>query len=452
MNEEIYLPPHSTDAEQSVLGCLIGDNEAFDQIHTLKPTAFYRPTHQTIYRAIAAMLQEAKQVDLLTLAETLEADSHLEEIGGIAYLGELVQTAGSSSNIKRYAEIVQEKFMLRELIIAANQIHAEANAHGDVQAKLDRAQAIIMGITDQSQVGEPKFVRDILPECVDHIDNLFQGEVKAKSTGLVDLDEKLGGGLVGGQLIIVAGRPSMGKTAFSVQVAKEIQTPDAAAVVFSCEMPNAQIVNRMLSSAGRIDSNKLRTGKLEDDDWANLTTAVGKLSEVNMLIDDQSQTVAAITAKSRSIKRKNGLSVIVVDYLQLLDGVGDNREQQIASISRGLKRLAIELDVPVLALSQLNRSVENRPNKRPTMSDLRESGALEQDADAIILIYRDEVYNPDSEHKGTAELIIGKQRGGETGTVRTTFMGQFTSFENYEGRWIEPTTPKAPARRGFEYS
>ena len=452
MTEELRVPPHSIDAEQSVLGCIIQDSEAFDQVHTLNPNAFYRNTHQVIFRSIAGMLQEGKQLDVITLAEQLEADKKLEDVGGIAYLGDLAQSSGSIANIKRYAEIVQEKSMLRELIAAVHNIGEEAYSHGDVNAKLDRAQAKIMAITERTQSSEPRFVRDLLTDRCDHIDALFNEEFKATSTGLADLDEKLGGGVLGGQLILIAGRPAMGKSALAVQMAREIQTDEAAGVVFSCEMPNAQIVDRLISSTGRINSNKLRTGKLEDDDWANLTTAIGRLSQLNLLVDDQADTVASITAKARSIKRKYGLSVIVVDYLQLLQGVGEIREQQIASISRGLKRLAIELDVPVIALSQLNRNVDNRPNKRPGMSDLRESGALEQDADVIIFIYRDEVYNPDSEYKGTAELIIGKQREGETGTVRTTFIGSYTSFENFEGRDFEAKPPKEAKPRGFDYA
>lgn len=450
--DDLQIPPNSVDAEISVIGSLLHDNQAYDAIHDLKPQAFYMHDHAEIYRAFLEMMEAKQPVDIVTIAEHLDGKGKLADVGGLPKIVEIVQNTVSTANIKRYAEIVQSKYILRQLLLVINEISSDVYAHGDVDKKLDRAQAAIMAITERTQSSEPVFVADLLPERLDRIESVFQGEVKPISIGLIDLDEKLGGGFEGGWLIIIAARPAMGKSALAVQLAEQMQTPEAAGVIFSCEMPNGQIVDRIISAHGRISSDKMRTGKFVDDDWDRITSSVSTIQSLNLLVDDKSSNVNSIAAKARNIKRKYGLGVIVVDYLQLLEGVGDIREQQIASISRNLKKLAIELNVPVIALSQLNRQLDQRANKRPMMSDLRESGAIEQDADVIVGIYRDEEYNPNTSAKGVAELIVLKNRSGTTGTVPTTFIGKHTRFENFAGGiWqAKGEQSNKPSSRGFD--
>lgn len=448
--DDLKLPPHNIEAEQSVLGGLLLDNDAYDKIHTLKATAFYQHDHAKIYQAIGEMLQERKQVDIVTLAENLEAKGILRDVGGISYLGALAQNTPTAANIKRYADIVQEKATLRQLIVISSNIQHEAYSLNDVTAILDRAQASIMAITDSNQSSEPQMVGDLIAGRFEYFDQLYMGEVKLTGTGLNDLDSKLGGGLKGGQLIVIAARPGMGKSALAVQLAEHIQTKEKAGVIFSCEMPNAQIVDRIISAHAKVASDVFQNGKFQDDDWDKLTSAIPKIQMMNLLVDDRAYTANAIASKSRTIKRKYGLGVIVIDYIQLLEGPGDNREQVVANISRALKRLAVELDVPVIALTQLNRKVEDRANKRPVMSDIRESGAIEQDADVIIAIYRDEEYNPDTSDKGTAEILILKNRSGKTSKLRTTFIGEFTRFADFAGiHFTEPTKEPVRYRKGF---
>lgn len=448
--DDLKLPPHNIKAEQSVIGGLLLDNDAFDKIHTLKPASFYQHDHAEIYRVISEMMLERKQVDIVTLAERLEAVGKLIEVGGIGYLGALAQNTPSAANIKRYAEIVQEKATLRNLIVIASKIQEEAYGLSDTNLILDRAQASIMAISENNQTSEPKQVATLLAERFNHFDDLYMGKLKLTGTGLADLDSKLGGGFKGGQLIVIAARPAMGKSALAVQLAEHMQTKEKAGLIFSCEMPNAQIVDRIISAQARVPSDVFQSGKFHDDDWDKLTSSIPKIEMMNLLVDDKAFTVNEIASKARNIKRKFGLGVIVIDYIQLLEGVGDIREQQVASISRGLKHLAIELDVPIIALTQLNRGVEARQNKRPVMSDIRESGAIEQDADVIIAIYRDEEYNPDTSDKGTAELLILKNRSGKTTRLRTTFIGEYTRFENFEGIHFAPQTTEAVRyRKGF---
>jgi len=448
--ENLNLPPHSIEAEQAVLAALIANKSAFDSIHHLKSICFYRNSHAEIFTAFLEMLENKKAIDVLTISEYLESKGKLEQIGGWQFIAEITNNNAAFGNVKRYAEIVQEKFILRQLLVAIHDIQSDIYAHGDVDKKLDRAQSSIMAITERTQTSEPVFVYDLLAERMERIDAVYMGDVKSISTGLTDLDTKLGGGFEGGQLVIIAARPAMGKSALAVQLAENIQNKENAGVIFSCEMPNGQIVDRIISSHGRISSDKLRTGKFEDEDFHRLTASVPSIQKLNLLVDDKSSNLNAIASKARNVKRKHGLSVIVVDYLQLLEGAGDIREQQIANISRGLKKLAIELNIPVIALSQLNRNLESRANRRPMMSDLRESGAIEQDADVIIGIYRDEEYNPDTQYKGIAELIILKNRSGTTGTVATTFIGQYTRFEDFTGSYEPNKSNVEPIqKRGY---
>lgn len=441
----------STEAEQSILGSILHDNNSFDSIHSLSASAFYDGGNAEIYRSITALIADQKPVDIVTLAEALEAKGKLKEVGGLMYLGDLAQCVGTSANIKRYAEIVQSKATLRNLMAAVNDIQQDLNNPGDVALKLERAQSAIMAITETTQTSEPQFVGDILPSRIERYDALMTGDIKTIGTGFADLDRKLGGGIENGWLVIIAARPAMGKSALAVQIAEHIQNKDAAAIIFSCEMPNAQIVDRLVSSMAKISSDKLRSGKFNDEDLDRLMVGSQRVKALNILVDDKAYTINSIAAKARTCKRKHGLSLIVVDYIQLLEGVGDIREQQVASISRGLKKLAVELDVPVIALSQLNRDLEKRGDRRPMMSDMRESGAIEQDADLILSVYQDEKYNSDSIDKGTAEIGILKARSGSTGKLRLTFVGEYTQFGDFAGEhFSQQVTPIKKYQRGFD--
>ncbi len=441
--ESIKLPPHSVEAEQSVLGGLLLDNNAWDRIADLVNEAdFYRQDHRLIYRHIALLIGRSNPADVITVSESLESSKVLQDAGGIAYLGALAQNTPSAANIRRYGEIVRERSVMRKLAAVGADISESAyNPMGRSASELlDSAEAKVFEIAEASARGKQGFVgiQPLLKEVVERIEVLYnreeESDVTGIATGFADLDQKTSG-LQPGDLIIVAGRPSMGKTAFSLNIAENVALYSKKPVaVFSMEMGGAQLAMRMLGSVGRLDQHKLRTGKLADDDWPNLTHALGKLSEAPIFIDETpSLNSVELRSSSRRLHRQYGeLGLIVVDYLQLMSSVspGENRATEISEISRSLKALAKELHVPVIALSQLNRSLEQRPNKRPVMSDLRESGAIEQDADLILFIYRDEVYNADSQDKGIAEIIIGKQRNGPIGTVRMTFLGEYTRFEN----------------------
>ena len=444
----LKLPPHSIEAEQSVLGGLLLDNEALDKIaDILSATDFYQHDHRLIYQHVFKLLENNKPADILTVAESLERTSELAGVGGIAYLGALAQNTPTAANIRRYAEIVREYAVMRQLIEAgASIVDSAYNRKGrDSEELLDFAEAKIFQIAESNKRTAEGFldIKVLLPQVAERIDELFSrdnpSDVTGIPTGFTDLDS-MTSGLHGGDLIIVAGRPSMGKTAFSINIAENIALDTGLPVaIFSMEMGATQLATRMIGSVGRLDQHRMRTGRLEDEDWEKLTTALGKLNEAPIFIDEGSALNSFdVRARARRLHRQAGqLGLIVVDYLQLMSGASgkqsENRATEISEISRSLKGLAKELNVPVIALSQLNRSVETRTDKRPMMSDLRESGAIEQDADVILFIYRDEVYNPDSTDKGTAEIIIGKQRNGPIGKVRLTFMGQHTRFENFAG-------------------
>ncbi|MEW6676414.1 MAG: replicative DNA helicase [Pseudomonadota bacterium] len=443
----LKLPPHSVEAEQSVLGGLLLENNAWERIADLiVEQDFYRADHRAIWRQITRLVEENKPADVVTVAEALESLGTLDDIGGLAYLAALAQNTPSAANIRRYAEIVRERSVLRKLAEVGTGIAESAFSPGGRSATqiLDEAEAKVFEIKEAGAKATQGFLamQPLLMEVVTRIDELYNrenpNEVTGVATGFADLDTKTSG-LQPGDLIIVAGRPSMGKTAFSLNIAENValDTPHSVAV-FSMEMGAAQLVMRMLGSVGRLDQHKLRTGRISEDDWPRLTHALGRLNETPMYIDESpGLTAMEVRARARRLARQckddKPLGLIVIDYLQLMSGTGsgENRATEISDISRSLKGLAKELHVPVIALSQLNRSLEQRPNKRPVMSDLRESGAIEQDADVILFIYRDEVYNPDSQDKGTAEIIIGKQRNGPIGTVRLTFLGEFTRFENF---------------------
>jgi len=451
--DSLKLPPHSIEAEQSVVGGLLLENDALDKIaDILSADDFYQHDHKTIYQHIAKLIERNRPADIVTVAESLESTAELSAVGGIAYLGSLAQNTPTAANIRRYAEIVRERAVMRKLVSVGSDIAESAYSPNgrDAQQLLDEAEAKIFQIAEGGQKNSQGFqdIKELLPQVAERIDELFsrdnQSDVTGIPTGFADLDS-MTSGLQAGDLIIVAGRPSMGKTAFSINIAENVALDTGLPVaVFSMEMGATQLAMRMIGSVGRLDQHRMRTGRLEDEDWEKLTTALGRLNEAPIFIDEGAGLSSFdVRARARRLHRQMGrLGLIVIDYLQLMAAPagkqGENRATEISEISRSLKALAKELNVPVIALSQLNRGLEQRTDKRPVMSDLRESGAIEQDADLILFIYRDEVYNPDSQDKGTAEIIIGKQRNGPIGRVRLTFIGANTRFENHANAGYMP--------------
>ncbi len=439
-------PPHSLEAEQSVIGGLLLDNQRWDTVsERVIAQDFYSRPHRLIFEAVKSLLESGQPLDLITLSEYLELREQLEDVGGFAYLADLVKNTPSAANINAYADIVAERALVRNLIGVANEI---ADAGYDPQGRssedlLDLAESKVFAIAEarSSENEGPQNVDTILEKTLERIELLYktpQDGVTGVNTGFTDLNKKTAG-LQGSDLIIVAARPSMGKTTFAMNLCENAaMQQDKPVLIFSLEMPAEQIMMRMLASLSRVDQTKIRTGQLDDEDWARISSTMGMLMEKkNMFIDDSSAlTPTEVRSRARRIAREHGgLSLIMVDYLQLMrvPSQSDNRTLEIAEISRSLKALAKELNVPVVALSQLNRSLEQRADKRPVNSDLRESGSIEQDADLIMFIYRDEVYHPDSPMKGIAEIIIGKQRNGPIGSVRLTFQGQYSRFDNYAG-------------------
>lgn len=446
--DSIKLPPHSVEAEQSVLGGLLLDGSGLDKIADLvSDDDFYRKEHRLIYQQIVRLSEMAKPVDVITVAEALEIDGKLEQVGGLPYLGSLAQNVPTAANIRRYGEIVRERSIMRKLVEVGTDIAASAyNPTGrDAAQLLDEAEGKVFEIAEAGSKGKQGFMAmpPLLIQVVERIETLYgrdsNNDVTGIATGFADLD-RMTSGLQPGDLVIVAGRPSMGKTAFSINIAENVALDSKLPVaIFSMEMGGTQLAMRMLGSVGKLNQHDLRTGRLQDDDWGRLTQALGKLNDAAIFIDETAALSALeVRARARRLHRThNGLGLIVIDYLQLMSSNAgknsENRATEISEISRSLKSLAKELQVPVIALSQLNRSLEQRPNKRPVMSDLRESGAIEQDADLILFIYRDEVYNSDSPDKGKAEIIIGKQRNGPIGKVELAFRGEYTRFDNLAG-------------------
>jgi len=442
--DALRVPPHSIESEQAVLGGLLLDNSAWDKIADfLRDEDFYRFDHRLIFQHIARLIEKNHPADVITVFESLTSSAKIDEAGGLPYLNALAQNTPSAANIRRYAEIVRDRSVLRKLVTVSDEIAESAfNTQGrEVKQLLDEAESKVFSIAEDGSRGTQGFVeiQPLLTQVVERIDELYHrdnpSDITGVPTGFTDLDAKTSG-LQGGDLIIVAGRPSMGKTAFSLNIGENVAIDSGLPVaVFSMEMGGTQLAMRMLGSVGRLDQHKVRTGRLADDDWPRLTHAIQKMQDAQLFIDETpALNSLELRARARRLSRQCGkLGLIIIDYIQLMsaNGAGENRATEISEISRSLKGLAKELNCPVIALSQLNRSLEQRPNKRPVMSDLRESGAIEQDADVILFIYRDEVYNPDSQDKGTAEIIIGKQRNGPIGTVRLTFMGEYTKFENY---------------------
>ncbi len=439
--QRLKVPPNSIEAEQSLIGGLMLDALAWDKVaDVIVSDDFYRKDHRLIFTAIQNLIEGGSPCDVVTVSEHLDGRGELESSGGLEYLATLANETAGAANARAYAKILRERATLRALISAGNEIAGSAFTNdGRTAAEvLDDAEKMVFEIAEKGSRGKKGFksLKDILPAAVDRIDLLHQsdGDITGVSTGFNEFD-KLTAGLQPGDLVIVAGRPSMGKTTLAVNIAENAaigsKVPTA---IFSMEMPAEQLAFRMISSLGRVDQTHLRTGNFPDEDWSRINTAVQLMSEAPVFIDDTpGLSPGEIRARARRLQREHGLGLVVVDYLQLMQVPGnkENRATEISEISRGLKALAKEMSCPVIALSQLNRGVEQRTDKRPVMSDLRESGAIEQDADIIVFIYREEVYNQDTPRKGVADIAIAKQRNGPIGDFPLTFVGRYTKFENW---------------------
>jgi replicative DNA helicase len=451
----LKVPPHSIEAEQSILGGLLIDNKAIDRIAgQVSASDFYRNDHRIIFTHISKLIDNNDPADIVTVAESLEQNAELTKVGGVAYLGLVAENTPTASNITGYAKIVRERSIMRNLVeVGSDIVESAFSPQGkDAQQLLDESESKIFQIADAGTSEKLGFIdiKELLPKAAQRIDDLYQLDdpngVTGVPTGYSDLDQKTAG-LQPGDLIIIAGRPSMGKTSLALNIAEHVGMEAGLPVaIFSMEMGAAQLTMRLLGSVGKLDQHKMRIGQLEDEDWPKLTNALGVLNEAPIFIDEGSALNSyEVRARARRLHRQQGkLGLIVIDYIQLMSSANEqsneNRATEVSEISRSLKALAKELNVPVVALSQLNRSVESRPDKRPMMSDLRESGAIEQDADVIMFIYRDEVYNPETAEKGVAEILLSKQRNGPTGTVKLTFLGQYTRFENYANPGYDSNT------------
>jgi replicative DNA helicase len=443
--QRLKVPPNSVEAEQSLLGGLMLDNLAWDKVADLIVSAdFYRKDHRLIFSGIAELAESSNPCDVVTVSEFLDNRDELAAAGGLEYLAMLSNETPGAANVRAYAKILRERSTLRSLINAGNQISGNAyTTEGRTATELvDEAERLVFDIAEKGSRGRVGFraLKNILPDAVDRIDLLHQSgdDITGIPTGYSEFD-KLTAGLQAGDLIVVAGRPSMGKTTLALNIAENAAIgAGVPTAIFSMEMPSQQLAFRMISSLGRVDQTHLRTGKFPDEDWSRINTAVQLMSDAPMFIDDSaSLSPTEIRARARRLKREHDLGLIIVDYLQLMQvhGSTENRATEISEISRSLKALAKELELPIIAVSQLNRSVEQRTDKRPIMSDLRESGAIEQDADLIIFIYREEVYNQETPRKGVADISIAKQRNGPIGNFPLTFVGRFTKFEN----WVPDT-------------
>ena len=432
------VPPNDIEAEQAIIGSMLTDKDAvISAIEVLKPNDFYREDNKTIYEAILNLYSRSEPVDIITVRAELESMGKLDNVGGLEYLAELPEKVPTTANASKYIKIVEEKSALRNLIKTANEIiELGYNPTEDVDDIMEGAEKKIFNIMQDKEQKSYSPLKDVLVESFTKLEELYNRKqhITGVPSGFTDLDYRTAG-FHGSELILIAARPAMGKTAFALNIASNAALrANVPVAVFSLEMSKEQLVNRILSSESMVDSNKIRTGKLEEDDWAKLAETIGPLSEGEMYIDDTPGiSITEIRAKCRKLKIEKNIGLVVIDYLQLIQGTGKrngSREQEISEISRSLKILAKELDVPVIALSQLSRAAEQRPDHRPMLSDLRESGAIEQDADIVMFLYRDDYYNPDSEKKNIAEVIIAKHRGGSTGTVELLWLGSYTKFVN----------------------
>jgi replicative DNA helicase len=447
--ELLRTPPHSVEAEQAVIGGLLLDTAAWDQVgDSVSADDFYRPDHKLIFEAIADLVAESKALDVVTVSEQLDRKGRLADAGGLAYLSTLVRDTPTAANARAYAHIVRERALLRSLISAGNAIASSVFSDDGLSARdlVNQAEQRVFEIAERGarRTEGAQAVRSMLPALIDKIDEWHSNPdgMRGIATGFVDFDRKTGG-LRGGDLVIVAGRPSMGKTTLAINMAENVALDPnvkGSVLIFSMEMPSEQLMTRMLSSIGGVPLHDIRSGRISDQDWVRITSATSQLAEARIFIDESpGLTPTELRARSRRVKREHGLDLVVVDYLQLMQvtGTKENRATEISEISRGLKALAKELNVPVIALSQLNRSVEQRENKKPVMSDLRESGAIEQDADMILFIYREEVYDKNTPRKGEADIDLAKHRNGETGYFTLTFQGQFTRFQNFAPNYMQ---------------
>lgn len=445
MNE---TPLFSLESEQSVIGAfLLNSERAIDRIGALRPHHFYVEANRLVFTELMAMAAENVPIDVITVAERLGDMNLNERTGGLAYLGDIAHNTPSAANVGRYAEVVINKSLERDLASASAEIRAIVASAGDTREKLQRAQAVVMGVTEAAAPKQPLHIADVLVRSVDELQKRGSGEDLRIPTGYLDLDDKLTGGMRPGNVVVIAGRPAMGKTALALNIGYRVAGSEEGVLVCSMEMSDLELTDRMIAIAGEVELQAVLHGDMCGENGDRIMNGVGKLHKMPIVIDDQGGlTLYDVATKARSVKRKHGLGLIVIDYLQLMTGEGENRTQEIGSLTRGLKALAKELQVPIIVLSQLSRKVEERTDKRPMMSDLRESGDIEQDADVIIFCYRDEYYRPDTQDKGIAEIIIGKNRQGETGRVGMTFIAAQTRFESLSS-W-QPRAEEAKPKRG----
>ena len=437
------IPPHDIEAEQAILGCMLTDKDAvISAIEVLKEDSFYREDNRAIYSAILSLYSRNEPVDIITVKAELVEQGNFERVGGLEYLAELPERVPTTANVEKYIKIVDEKATLRSLIQTSNELIALGyDESEDVDSIMDMAEKKVFGLSQKKSAKGYTALKDVLVGSFAELEKLYnqKGNVTGITTGFIDLDNKTAG-LHNSDLIIIAARPAMGKSAFAINLATNAAIKaNVPAVIFNLEMSKEQVGNRILCSEAMVDSNKIRTGQIEDEDWMKLATTLGELSEAPIYIDDTPGiSIMEIRAKCRKLKLEKNIGLIVIDYLQLIQGTGKknaSREQEISEISRSLKILAKELDVPVIALSQLSRTADRRDDKRPMLSDLRESGAIEQDADIVIFLYRDDYYNEDTEKKNVAEVILAKHRGGSTGTVELAWMPSYTKFANLDRRY-----------------
>lgn len=438
------VPPHDVEAEQAVLGSMLMDKDSvIAAIEVLKDDDFYREDNKAIYAAIYSLYSRNEPIDVITVKAELIDNGNFERVGGLEYLASLPERVPTTANVEKYVKIVSEKAMLRNLISTANELVALGyNESEDVDAIMDMAEKNVFELSQKKDAKGYSPLKDVLVDSFAKLEELYnsKGKLSGISTGFADLDLRTSG-LHNSDLLIVAARPAMGKSAFAINIATNVALQGTGVAIFNLEMSKDQVGNRILCSEAMVDSNKIRTGQVEDDDWTKLASTLGRLSEAPIYIDDTAGiSIMEIRAKCRKLKMEKDIGLVIIDYLQLIQGTGKknaSREQEISEISRSLKILAKELNIPVIALSQLSRSVEKRDDKRPMLSDLRESGAIEQDADIVIFLYRDDYYNEDSEKKNVSEVIIAKQRGGSTGTVDLAWLPSYTKFANLERRFAE---------------
>lgn len=445
--------PHSVEAEQSVLGAILLDEHAIDCVASLRKEHFYVAAHREIFRVVQAMANDSKRIDVITLAEAI-GDAGLDDVtGGLAYLGELAANTPSAANVKRYAEIVTNKATERQLLAAANDIIALVRSNGQTRDKLAKAQAAVMDIAESRQQKQPKRLGELMHRFVENLENRSRGVMSGISTGITPIDEKLGGGLQDGNLIIVAGRPSMGKSAFTSTIGINVALAGHPVGLLSMEMTDDEQAERSVAQLGHASLADIRRGNLNGEAGDRITAGMGKAMELPFIIDDEGGlSVGEVISKARQIKRLHGLRLLIVDALGLMDHDADKAVSQLGAITRTLKAFAKEMNIPIILLCQLSRKCEDRTDKRPIMSDLRDSGAIEQDADVVMMLYRDEYYNPESMDKGVAELLIRKARQGTTGVVPLAFLGEQTRFAELTRDWEPPTAmaPRTRSRRGLD--